>query len=256
MQAHSERGEPTRDTNAFEHALHLAIRNYAERFAQSAIDVETARFVDAHSARTGPEGRRHVVRNGYMPARVLQTGIGPLTIKQPRVKDRSEQVTFTSSLLRRYARTIAFSNMESLLPHIGGTGRRNFTALLRSIFGKHVDELPPDLARRIETDWRRKHRMWDERDLSTRKYSRLWAGPASGTSSSGSRKSLLVLVGKAENGDHEIIAMAEGADAGRRPWRDLIRRVNNRGLAINPATVSAKPRSGVWAALARTSPSN
>ncbi|HVZ40307.1 MAG TPA: transposase [Candidatus Kapabacteria bacterium] len=256
MQAQSESGAPTRDANTFERALHLAIRNYAEHLVQTAIDIETTQFVDTHSARTGPEGRRHVVRNGYMPIRVLRTGIGPLTIKQPRVKDRSDQVTFTSSLLRRYARAIAFNNIESLLPYIGGTGRRNFTALLRSIFGKHVDELPRNLARRIETGWRRRHRHWVERDLSTRKFSRLWAGSANVAGDSGDKQSLLLLIGKAENGAHEIIAMAEGTDTGKRAWLNLIRQVSDRGLAIDPATVSGNPRSGVWAALARHYPSN
>lgn len=50
-------------------------------------------------------GRARVVCNGYRPERELQTGIGPVTLKVPKVRSRADQpVTFRSSLVPPYVR--------------------------------------------------------------------------------------------------------------------------------------------------------
>ena len=46
-----------------------------------------------------------VVRNGYLPERSIQTGIGPIPVKVPRIRDRGGSgIKFTSSLVPPYLR--------------------------------------------------------------------------------------------------------------------------------------------------------
>ena len=60
-----------------------------------------ARFCEAHDE----QGRAAVVRNGYQPAREIQTGIGPVTVQVPKVRSRSgEAVVFRSALVPPYVR--------------------------------------------------------------------------------------------------------------------------------------------------------
>jgi len=54
-----------------------------------AMENEVEEFVQKYSELTDENGRKAVVRNGYMRQRNIVTGMGPLTTGQPRVDDRS-----------------------------------------------------------------------------------------------------------------------------------------------------------------------
>ena len=53
-----------------------------------AIEAEVAAWIDAHAHLKDDSGRRQVVRNGHLPERTIQTGIGEIEVQQPRVQDR------------------------------------------------------------------------------------------------------------------------------------------------------------------------
>ena len=55
---------------------------------------------DKHDA----AGRRRLVRNGHLPERTIQTGIGDVPVKAPRVRDRAGELRFSSSILPPYLR--------------------------------------------------------------------------------------------------------------------------------------------------------
>ncbi|MBA3964500.1 MAG: transposase [Nitrospirales bacterium] len=61
------------------------------------------------------QGRAGVVRNGSHPARDIQTGIGPVTVRVPKVRSRQgEPVTFHSALVPPYVRKTA--SLEAAIP--------------------------------------------------------------------------------------------------------------------------------------------
>jgi putative transposase len=60
----------------------------ARQLLAQALEAEVAQFIEEHQGKTDQEGRRQVVRNGYLPARQSVTGPGLLEIRQPRVDDR------------------------------------------------------------------------------------------------------------------------------------------------------------------------
>ena len=60
-------------------------------------------------------GKRTVVRNGDNPERMIQTGIGELSVRMPKVRDRSQNgVVFHSSLIPLYIRKTR--SLEELIP--------------------------------------------------------------------------------------------------------------------------------------------
>ena len=74
-----------------------------------AIEAEVQTFLAAHAELVDDAGRRRLVRNGFLPERTIQTGIGPVAVRQPRVRDRGPaaggaKIQFTSSILPRYLR--------------------------------------------------------------------------------------------------------------------------------------------------------
>src|SRR5512142_1729089 len=83
------------------------LRDGARRMLARAIEAEVAAWIDAHAHLRDNAGRRQVVRNGHLPERTIQTGIGPVEVQQPRVRDRrpaAERETFTSAILPPYLR--------------------------------------------------------------------------------------------------------------------------------------------------------
>ena len=87
----------------------------ARKLLAQAIEAEVASFLEAYAALVDDAGRRRVVRNGYLPERAIQTGIGPVSVRQPRVRDRGDgAIRFTSAILPRYLRRT--KSLEDLLP--------------------------------------------------------------------------------------------------------------------------------------------
>src|SRR5436309_15501349 len=64
------------------------LRDGARRMLAQAVEAEVAAWIDAHDHLVDDQGRRQVVRNGHLPERAIQTGLGDIEVKQPRVHDR------------------------------------------------------------------------------------------------------------------------------------------------------------------------
>ena len=76
----------------------------ARELLAQAVEAEVSVFLGSHAALVDAAGRRRVVRNGYLPERFIQTGIGPVSVRQPRVRDRGG--TAPSASRRRSCRAI------------------------------------------------------------------------------------------------------------------------------------------------------
>lgn len=84
---------------------------------EQALEVELGALLAQFSNETTPEGHSRIVRHGQLPEREVMTGVGPIALKVPRVRDRgpqAEKVRFTSSILPPYLRKA--KSVEELLP--------------------------------------------------------------------------------------------------------------------------------------------
>ena len=99
------------------------LRLGARRLLGQAVEAEVAGFVEAYAHLTDSAGRRRIVRHGHLPEREIQTGIGPVAVRCPRVRDRGAGETgprlrFTSRILPPYLRRT--KSIEELLPWLYG----------------------------------------------------------------------------------------------------------------------------------------
>ena len=78
------------------------LRDGAQQMLARAIEAEVAEFLERHRCDNDDAGRRRMVRNGYLPERTIQTGLGDVRIKAPRVRDRTNKIWFTSAILPPY----------------------------------------------------------------------------------------------------------------------------------------------------------
>jgi hypothetical protein len=54
-----------------------------------AIEAKVLDFLLQYREQKDAEGKQRVVRNGYLPERNIQTGIGAIAVKVPRIRDFS-----------------------------------------------------------------------------------------------------------------------------------------------------------------------
>ena len=130
--------------------LLAVLREGARQMLTHAIEAEVAAFLAVHADQVDEEGRRRVVRHGHAPKRSLQTGIGPIEVRRPRVRDRgaddeSNRIRFTSAVLPAYLRRAR--NVEELLPwlYLKGISTGQFEEALTVLLGPDAPGLsaPP-----------------------------------------------------------------------------------------------------------------
>ena len=91
------------------------LREKAAILLQAAIEAECDELVARYRQVRDREGRRAVVRNGHLPGRSVVTGLGPVGVKVPRLRDRTGRgIRFESKLVPPYVRRAA--SIDAVLP--------------------------------------------------------------------------------------------------------------------------------------------
>ena len=126
--------------STFSDPLTEVLRSGARSLLARAVKAEVAAFLDGHSEARTEEGRRRLVRHGHLPERKIMTGIGPVAVRAPRVRDRTGQgadrIRFSSALLPPYARRSKSLRSPDPRPlpqgHLHGRHRRGAGGLARA----------------------------------------------------------------------------------------------------------------------------
>src|SRR3954449_2257240 len=104
----------------FSDSLTEILRSGARALLTQAVEAEVAEFLAKHADLKTETGHQRVVRHGHLPEREIMTGIGPVAVRQPRVRDREADVTcparirFSPSILPPYMRRS--KSIETPLP--------------------------------------------------------------------------------------------------------------------------------------------
>jgi putative transposase len=240
--------------------LLAVLRDGARRMLTRAIETEVAAFLAGHDDLVDDHGRRRLVRNGHAPERTIQTGIGPLEVRRPRVRDRgagdAPRIRFTSAILPAYLRRAR--NVEDLLPwlYLKGISTGQFEEALSALLGPDAPGLSATTIRRLVSAWRDEHRRWQGRDLSTKRYLYVWAdGVYFAPRLEHDRQCILVLIGADASGRKEPLAIEDGFRESEQSWHELLVRLRDEnGLAIDPELATGDGALGFWQAARKVWP--
>jgi hypothetical protein len=101
------------------------------------------------------DGRRAVVRNGYLPAREILTTVGPVEVRVAKVRERTGSgVKFNSVLAPPYVRRSA--RVTAALPWL----------YLKGISSGNLGEA----LGRLKAQWSEEYQGWTRRSLEGREY--------------------------------------------------------------------------------------
>ena len=75
---------------AFSDPLTEVLRAGARALLVHAVEAEVAGFLGGHADKLTDDGHRRLVRHGHLPEREIMTGIGPVAVRCPRVRDAAD----------------------------------------------------------------------------------------------------------------------------------------------------------------------
>ena len=236
-------------------ALTALLRSGAKALIAQAVEAELAAILMSYQHEKLADGRQAVVRNGYLPERTIQTGVGDVEIKVPKVRDRSEQgIKFNSSLLPPYLKRT--KSMEELIPwlYLKGISTGGFQEALSALVGEQAKGLSANTISRLKTDWLREHQTWSQRDLSQKQYVYFWADGIYSNVRMDDRLCLLVIVGVTEHGQKELVAVEDGFRESSASWEEVLIKLRQKGLTQGPRLATGDGALGFWNALSKVYP--
>jgi putative transposase len=236
------------------------LRNGAKQLLAQAVEAEVADYIERHAAIRDAQGHRMVVRNGHLPEREIQTGIGPVPVRQPRVNDRrvdenGDRIRFTSEILPKYLRKTR--SLEELIPwlYLKGISTGDFSQALVALLGPEAPGLSASTVVRLKEVWQVEYEAWSKRSLAGKQYVYFWADGVyfnvrlGGDGEGQNRQCILVIVGATAEGQKEIVAIQDGYRESEQSWREVMLDLKARGLAEAPKLAIGDGALGFWSAL-------
>ncbi len=233
----------------FQTSLEDILREGARQLLQQAIENEVIEHLEHIKGQGNQQG---VKRNGYLPQRHIQSGIGPIQVKQPRVRSSR----FSSAILPPYLRRVP--SLESLIPalYLKGVSTGNMEEALAAILGENAKGLSPTNIVRLKEVWGKEYDQWQSRDLSFKQYVYLWAdGIYFNVRLTDERPCLLVLIGARVDGTKELVAIHDGLRESKLSWKEVLQDLKGRGLHTAPKLAIGDGALGFWAAIEEEFPS-
>jgi putative transposase len=231
-------------------ALTDVLRQGAQQLLAQAIEAEVAEFLRQHRDQKDESGRARLVRNGYLPRRTIQTGIGDVPVKAPRVRDRTGAIRFTSSILPPYLRRT--KTIEELLPwlYLKGISTGEFSEALTALLGRDAPGLSAGTISRLKAVWQHEHARWERRSLANKQYVYLWVdGIHFGVRLEEANQCILVVIGATADGQKELLALTDGFRESEQSWKEVLMDLKRRGLTIDPKLAIGDGALGFWKAL-------
>lgn len=232
------------------------LRNGARKLLAAALESEINAFLEGYSDLLDDQGKKRVTRNGYLPERQLQTGIGPVPVRAPRACDRkgdngNNRIKFTSTILPSYLRKTR--SMETLIPwlYLKGISTGDFTDALSSLVGSDAPGLSASTISRLKTVWEDDYQQWQSRDLSGKRYVYIWADGVYCNVRMDDKQCMLVIIGATEDGYKELLAIEGGYRESEHSWLSLLHDLKRRGLQTAPKLAVGDGSLGFWKALAQ-----
>ena len=247
---------PFRQSDSIDDPLTELAREGARRMLAEALKAEADAFVASFAADLLPDGRQRVVRHGYGPDRSIQTGIGAIEVRRPKVRDRStdfpeaEKVRFSSNILPKWARRS--KSLDALLPvlYLRGISTGDFQEALSALLGPDAPNLSPGVISRLTAGWQENYDAWQRRDLSARRYVYLWAdGVYLQARMEPEAECILVIIGATPEGKKELVGFQVGIRESAQSWRELLIDIKARGLAMAPEVAVGDGAMGFWKAM-------
>jgi transposase-like protein len=142
-------------TNEQNNPLEEILRKGAQKLLQQAIEFEVQEYLELYKQSKEFTHQSPAVRNGYLPEKNIQTGLGPIAIRQPRIRHRDDG---------------KFTSIDAVIPalYLKGISTLDFPKALEAILGENAKGLSPTNIVRLKDSWTTEYQNWLKSDLSAK----------------------------------------------------------------------------------------
>lgn len=198
----------------------------------TAVEAELENFMAQYGNARTETGHAAIVRNGHHPARPLQTGIGPVSVRIPKVRSKTgAPVTFRSALVPPYIRKTR--SLEAALPwlYLKGVSSGETGAALKVLPGPDTKGLSANTVSRLKRDWAKEYDGWREQSLDKEPWVYIWAdGVYCGLRGQDDKLCTLVIIGVNARGEKHFLAIEDGVRESTQSWREVLLSLKSRGM--------------------------
>ena len=244
-----------KDRDTITDALTEMLQTGAQQLIHQAVQVELEDLLELYSGSLTRDGKAAVVRNGYLPERQILTGIGPVTVRIPKVRSKTgEPITFQSALVPPYVRKAR--SLEAALPwlYLKGISTGEMGEALKVLVGADAQGLSASTISRLKLEWGQQYQQWRDTPLDKDQWVYTWAdGIYSGLRAENTKLCALVIIGVNERGEKHFLAIEDGIRESTQSWREVLLKLKSRGMNAPQLSVG-DGALGYWAALEEVFP--
>lgn len=237
-----------------EDALGELLKRGAQQLLGKAIEAELTELLAQYGSEMIGD-KQAVVRNGHLPERTIQTGLGDISVKVPKVRDRTGKgIIFHSQLVPPYLKRT--KNLEEFIPwlYLKGISTGDMQPALEALLGEGAAGLSANTVSRLKQNWEQDYDQWRKRDLSKRRFVYIWADGVYCNVRMDDRLCLLVVVGSDDTGRKEVLAVVDGYRESEASWTEVIEQLESQGLQVPPDLAVGDGALGFWKAVTKKWP--
>lgn len=226
------------------------LRKGAQDLIKLAVEAELESYMAPFASARTVSGHACVVRNGYHPERSVQTGIGPVSVRIPKVRSKDgTPVTFRSALVPPYVRKT--KTLEAAVPwfYLKGVSSGEMGNAVKALLGPNAQGFSANTVSRLKRAWAKEYDGWREESLDKDDWVYIWAdGIHSGLRGEEDKLCALVIVGVNARGQKKFLAIEDGVRESTQSWREVLLKLKERGMS-GPRLAIGDGAMGFWAAL-------
>ncbi len=217
---------------------------------------ECRNYINGLADRRDALGRNGVVRNGYLPWRDLETGIGPVAVRMPKARSRtSESAVFRSNIVPRYVRRTRVTGREATWRYLYGVWCCDLNQILVALLGARATHLACAVPEEVRAAWTAECGRLRTNALGELRPTELWAEcitpdplwrAVPGT--------MLVVIGRDAQGTLSLLALDQGLADTQSRWTRVVRNLLSRGLQFPERIHASGDAKGFGRALAPSAP--
>ena len=252
-------GDLNRPEDSKSDPLSELVREGAKRIIQEAVEIEIECFIEEYRNRTLEDGKQRVIRNGYLPVRNITTGVGDVSVKVPRARDKlrmdgNDPVQFQSAIVPKYLRKT--KNLEELIPflYLKGISAGDMSEALEALVGKDAKGFSQPVVSKLKRKWKGEFESWKKRDLGKKRYVYLWVDGIHLNVRMDDKQCVLVVIGATEDGRKELLTVEGGYRESTQSWREVLLNLRERGLVNDPELAIGDGALGFWKAITEVYP--
>ncbi|MCA9933285.1 MAG: transposase, partial [Anaerolineales bacterium] len=148
-------------------SLDVLVQRGAQRMLEAALEAEVENYLQRHRQERDENGHALVVRNGRAQERTVHCGAGQLKLRAPRVHDKRDGKSFTSSILPPYMRKTP--RLEEAVPvlYLRGLSTGDFQEALSALLGEEaIAGFSATTVTRLLSVWQDEYKAWRKRPLT------------------------------------------------------------------------------------------